>query len=136
VGFSTNAFGASTSHQEVAGADAGLTDSSAYQCVAAEAVEFADCISRLKLKKMRHKMEHREYESAPGSCIIEFETAECRHENDWNIKRMLNCLESCFDAGTVTLENVEIDLAVFSGDKAEREAPNGCADGKVVKLET
>jgi hypothetical protein len=90
VGFSTNVFGASTSHQEVAGADTGLIDSSAYRCVAAEAVEFADCISELKLEKKIHNMELRKYESAPGSCIIEFETPKCSHENDWNSKRMLN----------------------------------------------
>jgi hypothetical protein len=82
VGFSTNVFGASTSHQEVAGADAGLTDSSAYQCVAAEAVEFADCMSGLKLKKKIHKVELRKLEFASGTCIIEFETPKCSHEND------------------------------------------------------
>jgi hypothetical protein len=90
MGFSTNIFGASTSHQEVAGADAGLTDSSAYQCVAAEAVEFVDCTYGLKLKKKRHKMELREYGFASESCIIEFETAQRNRGNDWNSKRMLN----------------------------------------------
>jgi hypothetical protein len=115
VGISTNAFGTSRSHQEVAGATAGLTDSSVYQRVAAEVVEVGDSVSGLELKKKRHKIELWKYELASGSCIIEFVTAKRGHENDWNSKRKLDGLGACCDASKATLEHVEIALSSVFG---------------------